>query len=88
MSYANRSFPPAHRSISGPSVSGNLGQSPVLAARLAEKKVELENLRELRDMSAGLARQMETLENKISTLSNGTEGELQSVVVHNRVVSI
>ena len=53
---------------------GNAGHSPVLLARIQEKKLELENLRQLRDMSAELARQMDTLESKLSTLSNGTEG--------------
>ena len=48
-------------------------QSSLLQARINEKKVELENLRQLRDLSAGLAGQMEQLEEKLSTLSSGTE---------------
>ncbi|EMC97646.1 hypothetical protein BAUCODRAFT_122115 [Baudoinia panamericana UAMH 10762] len=48
-------------------------QSSALQARINEKKVELENLRQLRDLSAGLAEQMQQLENKLSTLSSGTE---------------
>ena len=46
----------------------------MLVARINEKKAELENLKQLRDLSAGLAAQMQTLEEKLSTLSGGTEG--------------
>ena len=35
--------------------------------------MELENLKQLRDLSAGLAGQMQQLEEKLATLSNGTE---------------
>ena len=48
----------------------------MLVARINEKKAELENLKQLRDLSAGLATQMQTLEEKLSTLSDGTEGLL------------
>lgn len=41
-----------------------------------EKKAELENLKELRDLSAAVASQMEALEQKLGTLSDGTEGVL------------
>lgn len=44
-----------------------------LQSRINEKKLELESLRQLRDLSAGLAGQMQQLEEKLSTLSNGTE---------------
>lgn len=54
-------------------VSG-AGQSPALVARVNEKRAELENLRELRDLSAAVAAQMESLEQKLATLSDGTEG--------------
>lgn len=46
----------------------------MLMARIAEKKAELENLKQLRDLSGGLAAQMQALEERLSTLSNGTEG--------------
>lgn len=46
----------------------------MLLARINEKKAELENLKELRDLSAGLAGQMQMLEEKLATLSDGTEG--------------
>ena len=46
----------------------------MLVARIHEKKAELENLKQLRDLSGGLAAQMQALEEKLSTLSEGTEG--------------
>lgn len=49
-------------------------QSSALSARIAAKKAELENLRQLRDLSGTLALQMQALENKVSTLKDGTEG--------------
>ncbi|PSK33550.1 hypothetical protein B9Z65_7437 [Elsinoe australis] len=55
-----------------PSMSAS-SQSSALQQRIVEKKAELENLKQLRDLSAGLAGQMEQLEEKLSTLSNGTE---------------
>ena len=48
-------------------------QSSILQARITEKKAELESLKQLRDLSAGLAEQMQQLEQKLSTLSSGTE---------------
>ncbi|KAG8628655.1 hypothetical protein KVT40_002520 [Elsinoe batatas] len=57
-----------------PSLAGSGStQSSVLQQRIVEKKAELENLKQLRDLSAGLAGQMEQLEQKLSTLSTGTE---------------
>jgi DASH complex subunit DAD2 len=53
--------------------TGSQSQSSALQARINEKKVELESLKQLRDLSAGLAGQMQQLEEKLSTLSNGTE---------------
>ncbi|OLN95388.1 DASH complex subunit DAD2 [Colletotrichum chlorophyti] len=53
--------------------ASSTGPSPVLVARIAEKKAELEHLRELRDLSAAVAGQMEALEQKLATLSDGTE---------------
>lgn len=47
----------------------------MLVARINEKKAELENLKQLRDLSGGLAAQMQALEEKLSTLSHGTEGQ-------------
>lgn len=71
------------RSLSGHvrqgSANGNpnaqsTGQSAALLARVNEKKAELENLKELRDLSAAVADQMEALQQKLGTLSDGTEG--------------
>ena len=63
---------PTH--LRNPSLAGSshASNSP-LAARIAEKKAELANLRELRDLSAQLANQMSQLEDKLRTLSDGTE---------------
>ncbi|KEZ42762.1 hypothetical protein SAPIO_CDS6049 [Scedosporium apiospermum] len=71
MSIPPRSFP-SH--LRGSSISGSgAGPSPALVARIEEKKAELENLKQLRDLSAAVAGQMEALEQKLSTLSDGTE---------------
>jgi hypothetical protein len=51
-----------------------------LLARIEEKKAELGNLKELRDLSASVARQMEALEQKLGTLSDGTEGKAFEVL--------
>ena len=58
----------------GPHDSASTGQSRMLVSRINEKKAELENLKQLRDLSGGLAAQMQALEGKLSTLSEGTEG--------------
>lgn len=44
-----------------------------LQTRINQKRLELENLRQLRDLSSQLATQMSTLEEKLSTLRDGTE---------------
>lgn len=48
-------------------------QFSALQSRINQKKAELENLRQLRDLSSQLAIQMATLEEKLSTLRDGTE---------------
>ncbi|AEO71354.1 62c8ec78-5eb4-4899-bab8-e8850af553a6 [Thermothielavioides terrestris] len=69
--FPSRSLP-SH--VRQPSLSAHGGgQSPALVARVNEKKAELENLKELRDLSAAVASQMEALEQKLATLSDGTE---------------
>ena len=68
---------PLTSSMRHPSIGGlqnPSGQSPLLVTRSSEKKTELENLKQLRDLSGGLAAQMEALEQKLATLSDGTEG--------------
>ncbi|KAJ5587942.1 DASH complex subunit DAD2 [Penicillium hispanicum] len=47
--------------------------SSALSTRIAAKKAELENLRQLRELSGTLAMQMQALESKIATLKDGTE---------------
>ena len=49
-------------------------QSSILATRIASKRAELDNLRQLCDMSEALASQMQALQGKIGTLKDGTEG--------------
>jgi hypothetical protein len=75
MSYSSR---PLSSNLRNPSASlggsQTTGQSPVLIARIAEKKAELANLKELQALSAGLSDQMQALADKLSTLSDGTEG--------------
>lgn len=88
MSFPARSLQPHIRQPSMAGSASSAGQSPALVARVNEKKAELENLRELRDLSAAVASQMEALEQKLGTLSDGTEGMVcsrQSVghVFHN-----
>ena len=68
-----------HQSIGG--LQSSSGPSPLLLSRINEKKAELENLKQLRDLSRGLAAQMEALEQKLSTLSNGTEGNASKTII-------
>lgn len=74
MSYRTTNLP-SH--LRNPSLSGSASstsQSSALQQRINEKRAELENLKQLRDLSAGLAGQMEQLEERLATLSDGTEG--------------
>ncbi|KAK6404339.1 DASH complex subunit dad2 [Oleoguttula sp. CCFEE 5521] len=65
---------PSHfRASTHGSSSTQNSQTTALQVRINEKKLELESLRQLRDLSAGLAGQMQQLEEKLSTLSDGTE---------------
>ncbi|KAL1953214.1 hypothetical protein VTO42DRAFT_3380 [Malbranchea cinnamomea] len=75
-SRATGTFPPAsdsssRQSMFNPSLSTQ--QSSMLAARIASKRAELEDLKQLRDVSNALAAQMEMLEQKLATLRDGTE---------------
>ncbi|KXT02644.1 hypothetical protein AC578_1169 [Pseudocercospora eumusae] len=72
MSYAPRPTSGLMRPSSGLGQVSN-SQSSALQARINEKKLELESLKQLRDLSAGLAGQMQQLEEKLQTLSDGTE---------------
>ena len=51
-----------------------------LMVRIMEKQGELERLTQLRDHTANLASQLEVLEGKLTTLTDGTESMLQMVV--------
>lgn len=84
MSYPSRPLPSHLRqpSTSGNASAASAGQSPILIARINEKKAELENLKQLRDLSAGLASQMQMLEQKLATLSDGTQGISKHDVLH------
>ncbi|EAT87702.1 DASH complex subunit DAD2 [Parastagonospora nodorum] len=62
---------PSH--LRNQSLGGSQQHSPVLLARIAEKKAELANLKDLEALSGGLADQMQLLADKLSTLSDGTE---------------
>jgi len=70
----NRPLPSHLRSGSLSAAGSSTGQSVALQARINEKKQELASLKELQALSAGLADQMEQLEQKLATLSDGTEG--------------
>ncbi|KAF1354893.1 DASH complex subunit Dad2-domain-containing protein [Delphinella strobiligena] len=73
MSYRPSGLPSHLRHPSIASSSSSTSQSSALQHRINEKRAELDNLKQLRDLSAGLAGQMEQLEDKLSTLSDGTE---------------
>lgn len=51
-------------------------QSTFLQQKIADKKTELANLKDLQALSGGLADQMQMLADKLQTLSDGTEGML------------
>lgn len=70
MSNYTRSLP-SH--LRNPSLGGSHQQSPVMLARIAEKRAELANLKDLQALSGGLADQMQMLADKLQTLSDGTE---------------
>lgn len=72
---------PSHMRQSSLSTSNS--QTSALQQRINEKRAELENLKQLRELSAGLAGQMEQLEEKLSTLSDGTQG----VFLQNRLTN-
>lgn len=57
----------------GNTSSLNAPQQSALQSRINAKRTELENLKQLRDLSATLADQMSSLEQKLSTLRDGAE---------------
>lgn len=76
MSYPTRPLTSQHLRSTSTSLGGSQGQHPALLARIAEKKAELASLKDLQTLSAGLADQMQMLAEKLTTLSDGTEGRL------------
>ncbi|KAM3479689.1 hypothetical protein MY5147_001602 [Beauveria neobassiana] len=74
MSYPTRSLSTHMRAQSG--IGAPSGQQSALSARIEEKRAELEHLKELKDLSGAVASQMEALEQKLSTLTDGTEAKL------------
>lgn len=72
MSYPTRSLSTHMRAQSG--IGASAGQQSALTARIEEKRAELEHLKELKELSGAVASQMEALEQKLSTLTDGTEG--------------
>jgi DASH complex subunit DAD2 len=64
---------PSH--LRGQSI-GASQQSTFLQQKIADKKTELANLKDLQALSGGLADQMQMLADKLQTLSDGTEGTL------------
>lgn len=69
----NRALPSHLRQSSISGASQNQRESPLLSSRIAEKQAELANLKELQALSANLADQMAQLEQKLATLTDGTE---------------
>ena len=61
------------RNSTFPSSTSSNSQTSQLQARVNAKRTELENLKQLRQLSAQLANQMSTLENKLGTLRDGAE---------------
>ncbi|KAI5813384.1 DASH complex subunit Dad2-domain-containing protein [Pyronema omphalodes] len=73
------SNPKPRYSIAPNRLSGGLGappsqlSQPAIAARIEEKRQELESLLLLKDLSGNVARQLSELEEKLVTLADGTE---------------
>lgn len=63
-------------------------QSSALQTRIKQKRLELDNLQQLRDLSAQLADQMSTLEQKLTTLRDGTESVAEVLKNWNNVLSV
>ena len=85
MSYPTRSLAVGVGGTSSASSSSG-PQSAHLLARIREKKAELDNLVQLRELSAAVAAEMEKLEQKLGTLSDGTEAIATVVANWNSVL--
>jgi DASH complex subunit DAD2 len=73
MSYVSRQsiLPSSRQSAFG--IAGSASTNNALQQRIALKRAELDNLKQLRDLSGNLATQMGELEKKLATLRDGTE---------------
>ncbi|OXV08781.1 hypothetical protein Egran_03455 [Elaphomyces granulatus] len=67
------SFPTGSSLRQTTAYSAGSQQSSALAARISLKRAELDNLKQLRDLSGALAAQMQALEEKIGMLKDGAE---------------
>ncbi|EEQ28517.1 DASH complex subunit dad2 [Microsporum audouinii] len=76
MSYNKRTTAIFPSSVTGSLSSRPGNQSSSLAALVAAKRAELEDIRQLRDASNTLTTQLEALEAKLATLQDGAEGGL------------
>ena len=88
MALPNRPMGSHFRHTSYGGAPNSSGQSAVLLKRIEEKKAELEQLKQLKDLSATLAAQMEALQEKLSTLSDGTEGTRTSAKLKVAILSM
>lgn len=75
MSYNKRATAIFPSSVTGTLSSRPGSQSSSLAALVAAKRAELEDIQQLRDTSNALTKQLEALEAKLATLQNGAEGK-------------
>ncbi|KAK2864987.1 hypothetical protein FQN49_004023 [Arthroderma sp. PD_2] len=74
MSYNKRTTAIFPSSVTGSLSSSRPGnQSSSLAAHVAAKRAELEDIQQLRDTSSALTTQLEALEAKLATLQDGAE---------------
>ncbi|KAK9246103.1 DASH complex subunit Dad2-domain-containing protein [Lipomyces tetrasporus] len=73
MSYAPRRTTFVPTATTGATFSSSAQHNSILASRIAEKKQELESLMQLRELSVNFATQMEQLQEKLTTLVDGTE---------------
>lgn len=78
----------AHRPSSLYGSTTSSYQSATLQSRINQKRVELDNLRQLRDLSAQLAAHMSQLEEKLSTLKDGTEAVAEVMRNWNSVLGV
>lgn len=75
MSYNGRASSSYRHTLNpGASTRSSSGGNAALVTRIQEKQKELENLLQMKELSATLAEQMVDLESKLETLADGTDG--------------